>query len=83
MVQSGFWLLLGDVTNLQLSDPWTIMLAWVFIIMTLVPFLAQMDTEIRHEKKGQSWTEYGKKPGTGPPTNYEAYRAELQRRLRR
>lgn len=78
----GFWVLLGDVTNLGLESSWTQILAWVLIIMTFVPFLLQMNVEIHNEAKGQRWTEYGSKPKITNPTSYEAYKAELQRRVR-
>ena len=78
----GFWLLLGSVANLNLADVWTQLIAYVFIIMTFVPFLFQMDTEIKREHSGRSWTELGPKPKT-QSTNYERYREELRRRLRK
>lgn len=78
----GFWLLLGDVTNLQLTDPWTQMIAWVFVLMTFVPFLTQMNVEIKHEVSGRRWTEFGTKPSTRV-SNYEKYRTELRSRVRR
>lgn len=77
----GFWLLLGDVTNLQLTDPWTVMLAWVFVVMTFVPFLMQMNVAIRREARGHSWTTFGKEP-EHKPSAYEDYRDKLYGRTR-
>ena len=58
----GIWLLIGDVANLNLGDAWVQVLGFVFLIMTIVPLTWQMATEIRTEKRGQSWAEWGKKP---------------------
>lgn len=72
----GFWLLLGDVTNLQLTDVWTQLLAWVFVVMTFVPVLTQMNVEIRREGKGHSWKTFGKEP-KHESSAYEDYRDKL------
>jgi len=72
----GFWLLLGDVTNLQLADVWTQLLAWVFVVMTFVPVLTQMNVAIRQEGKGHSWTAFGKEP-KHESSEYEDYREKL------
>lgn len=77
----GFWVLLSGVANLALTDVWTQILAWVFIIMAFASLLVQMDIEIRHEEHGKSWTEYGKNPKRREPSTYESYRSELRRRL--
>jgi hypothetical protein len=58
----GIWLLLGDVTNLELTASWTIILAFVFIVMTIVPLTWQISTEIKTQAKGKSWSEWGKRP---------------------
>lgn len=80
----GFWLLLGEVTNLNLADPWPKILAWVFIMMVFFCFLTLMDVEIQKEAKGKGrWTEFGTKPREEKPSSYETYRMELRKRLRR
>lgn len=79
---TGFWLVLGDVTNLGLASPWSQILIWVFFTMAAVPFLFQMNTEIRKETKGQSWTAWGNPP-EGRETSYEKYRRELRERMGR
>lgn len=41
----GFWLLLGDIANLQMSNTWTQVLGFVIILMAFVPighFLSRM-----------------------------------------
>lgn len=78
----AFWLLLGNVTNLALSSSWTQIIAWVFVIMTFVPFLLQMNQEIIHEAGGKRFTVYGPAPKVKIPTDYENYAKELRRRIR-
>lgn len=58
----GIWLLVGNITNLGIASPWTQVLAFVFIIMVLVPLTWQMGTETRVEVGTKSWTEWGKRP---------------------
>lgn len=78
----GFWLLIGDIDNLDISDSWVTILVWVFIMMTFVPFLFQMDTFITWERKGTKWTGWGPKPEDEKgPESYEQYKEELRRRL--
>lgn len=77
----GFWLLLGDASNLSLTDPWTQILAWVFIIMVFFCFLTLMDVEITNEARGKRWKTWGTKPTEGK-TKYQEYRDELYKRTR-
>ena len=78
----GFWVLLGGITNLGLANSWTQILVWVFFIMAVVPFLFQMNTEIRRESRGRSWREWGNPPEE-TESNYERHRRELRARLGR
>jgi hypothetical protein len=55
----GFWVVIGDITNLGLDKSWTQILVWVFFILGLVPLIMSMNTEIRHEANGKQWTEFG------------------------
>ncbi len=77
----AFWIVLGNITNLPLTSPWTQFIAWVFTIMTFVPFILQWNVEIKQTIKGQSFSTWGQPPNPGM-SNYEAYKAELQRRVR-
>jgi hypothetical protein len=77
----AFWLLLGNVTNLQLTSSWTQVIAWVFVIMTFVPFLLQINVEIQNEAGGRRWTSWGKAPST-KKSGYEEYKEKLYRRTR-
>jgi len=60
---------------------WSKMFVWVLVLMAFVPFLLHMNVEIRHDKDGYSWKEYGSRPKTPKMSSYEAYQAELHRRL--
>jgi len=78
----GFWVLLGGITNLDMINSWNQILVWVFFIMAVVPFLAQMNTEIRKEKKGLSYTVWGTPPDESE-TEYQRYSKELRYRMHR
>ncbi len=77
----AFWIVLGNITNLPLTSPWTQFMAWVFTLMTFVPFILQWNVEIKQSKNGQSWSSWGQPPNPGM-SNFEAYQKELRRRLR-
>jgi len=79
----GFWILLGGIDNIQIGDSWIQILIWVFFLMAAVPFLFQMNTEVRNERDGQVWTEWGGKPKESMPSGYEKYKKRLYRRTRR
>jgi len=79
----GMWLFFGDVTNLELTETWTQLIGWVFIMMTFACLLFLMDVEIQYEARGRKWTEYGEKPRERPPRSYEEYARRLRERLRR
>lgn len=66
-----------------LTENWAKMLVWVFALLTFVPFLLQMDTEIKNEVPGASWTEFGDKPKAKKISSADKYEAELKKRLAR
>ena len=78
----AIWYFFGSTPLFGLEEVYHQLLVWVFVLMTFVPWLAQMNTEITREAGGQKWTEYGPKPKT-KIANYEEYKAELRRRLGR
>ena len=78
----AMWLFFSATPILSMSTREAQLLIWVFVLMTFVPWLAQMNTEITREAGGKKWTEYGPKPKT-KIANYEEYKAELKRRLGR
>ena len=66
-----------------LTENWSKILVWVFGIMSFVPFLLQMDTEIKNDRPGVSWTEWGDKPKAKQINSAEQYQSELRKRLAR
>jgi len=78
----GMWLFFSSSPPLTVGEPWVDILAWGFVIMAFVPFLLQMDVEIRHEQRGKSWTKYGAPPEEKGPSAYEDYRTKLFNRTR-
>jgi len=78
----GFWILLGGIENIEVGDSWIQILIWVFFIMAIVPFLVQMNTEIRRESKGMAWKEWGTPPEEIVDRDAE-YRASIRRRIRK
>ena len=80
----ALWLWFSTGSALGLTEDWSKLLVWVFFILTFVPWLLFADTEIKYEKKGMSWSEYGKKPSSTNVRDVSAeYKKELQERLGR
>lgn len=77
------WLFTGDNPPLPFGEPWTKILAFVFLVLSILPWLTRMDVEIGNETRGKRWRTWGPAPKEKGPTNYEAYRDELRRRTRR
>lgn len=69
----------------DLTQTYMKIFVWVLFIMSFVPLLAQMDTEIRHEAmvKGKkvSWSDWGSEPQE-KETSYERYKKQLRSRRR-
>lgn len=65
------WLFLSDSTNLSMSDLWTQVLGFVFIMMAIASFTLQMVTEVKRESKGLSWNEWGSNPKNKKPSRSE------------
>ena len=55
-------LLLTNQLSTGIAQPWTQALGFLFLVMTIAPLTLQMVTEIKTEKGGKSWIEWGKKP---------------------
>ncbi len=88
MADALLWFALGlafwtNAWGTSIGTGWTQVLGWVFFILTCVPLLMQMDTEIIHEAQGKKWSEYGSKPKQKMPTSYESYKAALHERVQR
>jgi hypothetical protein len=66
-----------------LAENWSKILVWVFAMLTFLPWLFQMDTEIKNDRPGVSWMEWGDKPKTKQINSAEKYESELKKRLAR
>ena len=73
----------GTPPPLDLEASWAQIISVVFIILSIVPWLIRMDTEIKHEAEGQSWKSFGKTPDIKSMSRQDAYRKQLRRRGRR
>jgi predicted membrane channel-forming protein YqfA (hemolysin III family) len=79
----GMAFFFSAVPVIGLSESWKSIIAYVFLVLTFIPFLFQMDTEIRHEAEGHSWSTYGEEPKTTKKSEYEDYREKLFNRTGR
>lgn len=78
----AMWLFFGDAPLFDIEETYIQILVWVFVMMTFVPWLAQMNTEIENEAKGQRWKSYGQPPKGETTSKAEEYRKTLRRRRR-
>lgn len=76
------FLFLGDSARIGLTEEWTTILMWVLVILVFVPMTLAMNTAIRVEARGTSWTKYGAPPVEKGPPEYEKYRDRLFGRTR-
>jgi Na+/melibiose symporter-like transporter len=79
----GMWLFFSSSPPIALGETWADILGWAFLVLSLLPWLLQMDIEIKHEAQGKRWTKYGQPPKETGPTEYERYRDILFNRTRR
>lgn len=77
----AMWLFFGASAPIGLSETWKTIIAWVFFIMLFIPLLLQLDTEVKHEAEGHSWSTWGEEP-TRKSSEYEDYRDKLFLRTR-
>jgi hypothetical protein len=90
---TGIWLWFSSTPIFGFSETWSQMLAFVFVIMTFVPFLLQMNVEVRYEQSKQgkfqgypgaessSYVAWGPKPGKKVETSEDrqaAHREQLK-----
>jgi hypothetical protein len=82
----GTWLLLGNVTNLSITQSWGQLLAFVFVLMAFVPILwfignmgkTQMSTyDSNTGRTIQMWGKPPKDPRTRSQIAYETHRANM------
>jgi hypothetical protein len=83
----SMWFFFAPTPIIGFTERYQFIFAGAFFLLTFLPFLFIMDTEIRKSgKKGQSWTEWGAKPSDGPKTRAQRdteYRSNLLRRMGR
>lgn len=93
----GTWLLLSGSTNLEMSEVWTQIFGFVFIVMTIGILTLSMRTSIRHEAKvrgklgypgaeTESWQTWGPSKRNRKPTASERqaeYKETLKGKTRR
>lgn len=79
----GMWLFFSTAAPIGFGEPWKDILGWAFLVLSLLPWLFQMDTEIRHEAQGRSWSVYGSEPKEKGPSGYDQYKVQLRSRTRR
>ena len=70
------------VFGTSLEDTWVQILVWIFLVLSIMMLLMQMDTEILHEAKGRRWYTFDREPREKPPSSYQGYAERLRRRLR-
>lgn len=78
----AMWFFFAVPPLFNLATVYAQLIVWVFFMMTFVPFLALMNTEIKMEKDGMKWSEWGARP-RDQVTGYERYKKELRGRIRR
>ena len=78
----AMWLFFATVPVLGFAENYQWIFGGVFFMLTFVPLLSLMDTEITHRREDQSWTEHGARPGRRE-SNYDKYKVELLKRTRR
>jgi len=57
------WLFISSSAPIGVNEDWKKLIVWVFFLLGFLPFLFQMDTEIKRGSKGDaSYIEWGDKP---------------------
>jgi len=79
----SMWYFFGGDPLLPLGELANDIIAWAFFILMFIPMLFQMNVEIRNEAGSRRWIEYGEPPKEKGPSEYERYREQLYRRMRR
>jgi len=79
----AFWVFSDTFLYLPLEELYSKFFGWIFLMMTFAVMLMHMDTEIKNEADGQSWTDWGDRPRGKRVSSYESYQKELRRRMGR
>ena len=67
--------------SFNLSVP--VLVGYLFIAMAFGVFVLQINAEVKHEKKGYSFTTWGQRPKESKPSAYVLHREAMRERLRR
>lgn len=79
----AMWLFFSTAPPFDLTETHSQVLAWVFVILTFVPFILYMNVRISvTDSKGRTWEEYGDVP-ENKVSSYEQYVKDLRSRTRR
>lgn len=82
---TAMWLFFSGSSPFDLSESYVQILVWVFIILAFVPFIFQINVEVKKEgKRGTTYVDFvrrGMENGK-PETEYQRYRRLLQKRTR-
>jgi len=80
----ALWLWFSTGSALGLTEAWSQILVWVFVILAFVPWLLFADVEVKYQDGKRSWSEYGDKPSNTNIRDVSSeYKRELQQRLGR
>ena len=79
------WLFWSSSPPLDVNQDRIKFLTWGFLVLTLMPWIVRMDTEIKNEARGKSggraWKEWGAPPREKEVPVRDSYRKNLRRRL--
>jgi len=80
----ALWFFFTPTPVLGISLDYQQILSYVFVLLSFIPLLALMDTEIRKQSKdGKSWTEWGSRPEEPKESGYDTYRKQLEGKINR
>lgn len=79
----GFWLFFSTSAPIGLTEQWQRIFAWAFFVLSFLPFIFQMDIEVKNEMKGKSWKTFEPRtPEQKKLSGYEEYKEKLRKRTR-
>ena len=82
----AMWMFFSPSPPLDIAQGWAQIIAWVFVMLAIVPWLLRMDVEIKNEARGQggqSWRTWGAPPRGKTTSRAEEYRKILRGRRKR
>lgn len=76
------WLFFSSTPPLDMSQNWAQILAFVFLMLTFVPWLMRMNVEIKQEAGGKKWTEWGRPPKEPVKSRSQSVKERQKERLK-